>query len=113
MKYLFIGERPSPSTALDTIGSCARRCLAIGSCARRCCIKMAGYRRLAQAQAGLDEAADALEDIRRDVEMYAAMREADWHDGPEGRSTRRFVDEIDGMVSALRRMTLPDLEGLR
>lgn len=61
----------------------------------------------------LDQVADGLEDVRRRCDARAAGRDADWHEGPDGRRCVEALRELDGVVSALRRVTLPEEEALR
>lgn len=69
-------------------------------------------RRLRSIQACLDQAADEMEELRRDAELRAAGRDAAWHEGPEGRRCREALRELDELASALRRMTLPEVGAL-
>lgn len=68
---------------------------------------------LGSARRLLDQVADGLEDVRRRADARAAGRDAAWHEGPEGRRCRKALHELDGVVSALRRVTLPEEEALR
>ncbi len=68
---------------------------------------------LGSARRLLDRVADGLEDAGRRAAARAAGRDAAWHEGPDGRKFCGALHELDGVVSALRRVTLPEEEALR
>ena len=67
---------------------------------------------LDRARARMEEAADALDEIRLRAETRYATSEAAWQEGPEGAAYGRALDDLREAAHALRTGPLPDVSRL-